>query len=244
MGVMAAEPKQQRAWEELPRVPEPLGNLRDLRDRIDTGHHKAEIINGELIVSQVAVFWHERVCQWLLLRFLEACTANGWFGDSAGEIELPPTGDLVEPDFMILRDASTVPDLEWTRPLDHVLLAAEVISASSIERDRKVKPQACALAGIPLYLLVDRFTKPVTISLYSEPGKDGYADVTTVTAGEKLRLPPRSTSRSTPHPCRSPPDVRQPAAQGRKARTVRCGQIASILMGIIDMIAGRCHPQA
>jgi Uma2 family endonuclease len=189
MGVMAAEPKQQRAWEELPRVPEPLGNLRDLRDRIDTGHHKAEIINGELIVSPVAVFWHERVCQWLLLRFLEACTANGWFGDSAGEIELPPTGDLIEPDFMILRDASTVPDLEWTRPLDHVLLAAEVISASSIERDRKVKPQACALAGIPLYLLVDRFTKPVTISLYSEPGKDGYADVTTVTAGEKLRLP-------------------------------------------------------
>lgn len=189
MGVMAAEPKQQRAWEELPRVPEPLGNLRDLRDRIDTGHHKAEIINGELIVSPVAVFWHERVCQWLLLRFLEACTANGWFGDSAGEIELPPTGDLIEPDFMILRDASTVPDLEWTRPLDHVLLAAEVISASSIERGRKVKPQACALAGIPLYLLVDRFTKPVTISLHSEPGTDGYAKVTTVTAGEKLRLP-------------------------------------------------------
>jgi Uma2 family endonuclease len=90
---------------------------------------------------------------------------------------------------MILRDASTVPDLESTRPLDHVLLAAEVISASSIERDREVKPRACALAGIPLYLLVDRFTKPVTISLHSEPGKDGYADVTTVTAGEKLHLP-------------------------------------------------------
>ena len=189
MGVMAAERKQHPAWEELPRVPEPLGDLRDLRDRIDTGHHKAEIINGELIVSPMAVFWHERVCRWLVRSLDGVCDANGWFGDSAGEIELPPTGDLICPDFMILRDASTVPDLESTRPLDHVLLAAEVISASSIERDREVKARACALAGIPLYLLVDRFTKPVTISLHSEPGKDGYADVTTVTAGEKLHLP-------------------------------------------------------
>lgn len=189
MEVMAAEPKRHPAWEELPRVPEPFGSLRDLRDRIDTGHHRAEIINGALIVSPVPVFWHERVCQWLLLSFLEACTANGWFGDSAGEIELPPTGDLICPDFMILRDASTVPDLVSTRPLDRVLLAAEVTSASSVERDREVKPRACALAGIPLYLLVDRFTKPVTISLHSEPGKGGYGDVTRVTAGEKLRLP-------------------------------------------------------
>jgi Uma2 family endonuclease len=189
MGVMAARRKRKPAWEELPRVPEPFEGLRDLRERIDTGHHRAEILGGALIVSPVPVFWHQRVCQWLTLSFLEACDANDWFGDSAGEIELPPTGDLICPDFMILRNASTVPDLESTRPLDRVLLAAEVISASSIERDREVKPRACALAGIPLYLLVDRFTKPVTISLHSEPGKDGYGDVTKVTAGEKLRLP-------------------------------------------------------
>jgi hypothetical protein len=65
----------------------------------------------------------------------------------------------------------------------------EVISRSSIQRDREEKPRACALAGIPLYLLVDRFTKPMTISLHSVPGKDGYARVTTVIAGEKLQLP-------------------------------------------------------
>ena len=189
MGVMAARRKRKPAWEELPRVPEPYEGLRDLRERIDTGHHRAEIIGGALIVSPVPVFWHERVCQWLMRSFLEACDANDWFADGHGEIELPPTGDVICPDFMILRDASTVPDLESTRPLDRVLLAAEVISSSSIERDRVVKPRACALAGIPLYLLVDRFTKPVTVSLYSEPGEDGYGEVTTVTAGEKLHLP-------------------------------------------------------
>ena len=189
MVVMAERLKQKPAWEEVPPEPVPIQDLLDLRDRIDTRDYRAEIIEGQLIVSPVPVFWHQRVCRWLLLSFLEACTANDWFGDCAGEIELPPTGDLICPDFMILREASTVPDLESRRPLDRVLLAAEVISASSIERDREVKPRACALAGIPLYLLVDRFTKPLTISLHSKPGKDGYGDVTTVTAGEKLQLP-------------------------------------------------------
>ena len=37
--------------------------------------------------------------------------------------------------------------------------------------------------------LVDRFTKPVTISLQSKPGANGYAKVSTITAGEKLRIP-------------------------------------------------------
>jgi Uma2 family endonuclease len=189
MSVMAARRNQQPSLEEPLPEPDSVQDLLDLRDRIDTGHRKAEIIEGHLVVSPMPVIWHERVCQWLLLSFLEACTANDWFPDTAGEIQLPPTGDLVEPDYMILRDASTLPGLESLRPLDRVLLAAEVISASSVRVDREVKPRACALAGIPLYLLVDRFTKPVTISLHSGPGPNGYAKVKTVTAGKKLRLP-------------------------------------------------------
>jgi Uma2 family endonuclease len=190
MGVMAARRKRTPAWEEVPPEPVPIQKLRDLHDQIDVGPHcRVEIIDGVVVVSPVPVIWHEKACQWLLLSFLEACKANDWFPDSAGEIELPPTGDLIVPDLMILRDPSTLPDFETVRPLDRVLLAAEVISPSSIQRDREVKPRACALAGIPLYLLVDRFTKPVTISLHSKPGKDGYTEVTTVIAGEKLRLP-------------------------------------------------------
>jgi Uma2 family endonuclease len=189
MGVMAAERERNPKWEEVPPGPVPIQDLRNLRDRIDTGHSKAEIIDGVLVVSPMPVIWHEEASQWLLLSFLEACTANDWFADTGGEIELPPTGDLIEPDFMILRDRKTLKRYESLRPLDRVLLAAEIVSRSSIQRDREVKPRACALAGIPLYLLVDRFTKPVTISLYSEPGRDGYGEVTTIVAGEKLRLP-------------------------------------------------------
>jgi Uma2 family endonuclease len=204
MALMAARRKRGSGWDEVEPEPVPVQGLLDLRDRIDTGHRRAEVIEGQLIVSPMPVIWHEKVCHWLVLTFLEACTANDWFPDTAGEIQLPPTGDLVEPDLMILRDGGTLPDLESRRPLDRVLLAAEVISASSVRIDREVKPRACALAGIPLYLLVDRFTKPVTVSLHSEPGPNGYAKVKTVTAGEKLLVPApfdlTLDTSSLPHP--------------------------------------------
>jgi Uma2 family endonuclease len=189
MGVMAARRKRKPAWEEVPREPVPIQGLLDLRDQIDIGNRRAEVIEGQLIVSPVPVIWHERVCRWLEHSFDEVYAANDWFPDRASEIHLPPTADVICPDFLILRDASTLPDLEFMRPLDRVLLAAEVISAPSVRVDREVKPRACALAGIPLYLLVDRFTKPVTISLHSEPRANGYARVKTVIAGEKLRMP-------------------------------------------------------
>lgn len=189
MVVMAADRKNP-AWEEVQPEPVPIEDLRDLRDQIDVrGRRRTEIIDGVVVVSPLPVFWHERVCRWLVRSFDGVCDANDWFGDTAGEIELPRTKDLIAPDLMILRDPRTIADFESTRPLDRVLLTAEVISPSSIQRDREVKPRACALAGIPLYLLVDRFTKPVTISLYSEPGANGYTKVTKFTAGEKLQLP-------------------------------------------------------
>jgi len=189
MGVMAAPRERTAFWEEVPPEPVPFQGLLDLYDRLDTGKCRAEVLEGVVVVSPMPVYWHEEVCQWLLLSFLPAFPDNDWGGDTAGEVKLPLTGDLIVPDFMILSGKKTLPRLERFRPLDRVLLAAEVVSASSIRRDRVVKPRICAISGIPFYLLVDRFTKPGTISLYSKPGKDGYAKVTTVTAGEKLQLP-------------------------------------------------------
>lgn len=189
MVVMAAPRKRTPAPEEAPPELVPFRDLLDLRDRIDTGKYRSEVIGGAVVVSPMPVLWHEEACQWLLLNFLGTCTANQWFADTAGEILLPETGDLIVPDFMVLRDRRTLPRLESRRPLDRVLLAAEVISRSSIHQDREVKPEACALVGIPLYLLVDRFTEPLTISLASQPGANGYGVYTTVDMGQKLHIP-------------------------------------------------------
>lgn len=190
MAVMApARRSRDLAWEDDPPDLDPVQDLLDFHEQLDTGRHRAEVIEGQLVVSPIPVIWHEKACQWLLLSFLEVCKAHDWFADTMGEICLPPTRDLIQPDFLILRDAGTLPNLEHRRPLDRVLLAAEVISPSSLRADREVKPRVCAQAGIPLYLLVDRFTKPLTISLCSAPGSDGYGKVETVVTGEKLQVP-------------------------------------------------------
>jgi Uma2 family endonuclease len=186
---------------EVPR-PRPIGqhdlpqesggtikNLRELRERIDVGRHRAEIIEGRLVVSAMPVLWHEKACIWLDDQLRDFCREKGWLVDRASEIDLPPTSDLIEPDLLVLRDADDLPNLVSTRPLDHVILVAEVVSASSIKTDREIKPRACALAGVPFYLLVDRFTDPLSVTLHSEPGDQGYATITTVGVGEKLHIP-------------------------------------------------------
>ena len=89
MGVMAAERKQHPAWEEVPPEPVSFQRLLDLLDRVDTDKpNRAEVIDGQVVVSPAPVYWHEEVCQWLLLSFLEACTANDWAPDTVGEIQL------------------------------------------------------------------------------------------------------------------------------------------------------------
>jgi len=189
MAVMHAPRERTDGPAEETPGPEPVDDLRDLRDRIRTGKRRAEIIEGRLLVSPIPVLWHELVCIWLDDQFRDACRAKGWMVDRAGEIELPETSDLIEPDVMVLRDVASLPRLESQRPLDHVLLVAEVISRSSIREDREVKPLGCALAGVPLYVLVDRFTRPVTVSLSSIPGAGGYTAVNSVPVGEKLHIP-------------------------------------------------------
>jgi len=166
-----------------------IKRLSDLRERVEAGKWRAEIIDRRLIVSPLPVFWHELARNWLFRGLRDACAEKGWMPDQAGEIKLPATNDLIEPDLMVLRDEASLQNLESTRPLDRVLLVAEIATHSSIREDREIKPLACALAGVPHYLVIDRFTTPMTVSLFSAPGDGGYARIETVCVGRKLRLP-------------------------------------------------------
>lgn len=163
--------------------------LRQLRNTISNGTRKAEILEGRLVVSPAPVLWHERACRWLDLQFSGACEPQGWLPDRDGEIELLPPEDVLQPGLMIVGDAASLPQLESVRPLDHVLLVAEVVSPSSIRDDREVNPFACARAGVPMYLLVDRLTDPVTVTLWSEPTDAGYRQSLVAARGEKLPIP-------------------------------------------------------
>jgi Uma2 family endonuclease len=66
----------------------------------------------------------------------------------------------------------------------------EVTSKSNARQDRISKPAAYATAGIPLYLLVDRWAPDgPTATLYGEPKGDVYRPLVTAKFGEPVKLP-------------------------------------------------------
>jgi Uma2 family endonuclease len=172
---------------------EGLAELEELFWKLDLGpRHRVELLEGQIVVSPKAAYWHERVVTRLGRGFDAVCVANGWEPTPGADLVLSPTRDIIQPDFLIVRDPSAFSTVESVVPIAQVLLVSEICSPSSLRADREVKPLSCAKAGIPFYLLVDRFTQPMTISLMSEPGDQGYRKVQTVHAGPdggKLHVP-------------------------------------------------------
>lgn len=69
-------------------------------------------------------------------------------------------------------------------------LVVEVTSRSNARHDRISKPAACATAGIPLYLLVDRWAPDgPAVMLFGEPHGAVYRPLDPVKSGEPIKLP-------------------------------------------------------
>lgn len=170
-----------------------LRELEELFWTLDYGpRHRVELLEGRIAVSPKPAYWHERVVIWLIRGFDPVCEANGWQPTAGADLPLPPTSDVIEPDYLIVKDPDSFSNERSVVPSDQVLLVAEICSRSSLRADREVKPLSCAKAGIPLYLLVDRFTEPMSVTLMSEPREDGYVRAMRVTAGPgggKLDIP-------------------------------------------------------
>lgn len=190
MAVMDVPRSQQRS---AGREPWPAAQAADVGDAqveleelfwtLDIPGHRVELLEGRIVVSPLAVTWHQVVATWLIRQFVTVCDANGWDQTPGSDLALPPTREIIEPDHVIIKDLDACSDDESEVPLDQILLVSEIISPSSKRADREVKPLSCAKAGIPIYLLVDRFTQPMSITLLSEPGDEGYGKTESVVAG-------------------------------------------------------------
>ena len=119
---------------------------------------------------------------------MDLAREKGWLLCHELTIHLESNRDRVKPNFVVVPpDASTFGDSEvFGRG---VLLVAEVTCKGNAVRDRFAKPRTCALSGVPLYLLVDPVEEPMSVTLFSDPGEDGYRTLDRVTVGEKLWLP-------------------------------------------------------
>ncbi|MEI5006297.1 Uma2 family endonuclease [Streptomyces sp. PmtA] len=137
---------------EWPRPPADGWTADDL-DRLPNLPPHTELIDGSLVFTSPQTRFHARA-----MRLLE----NALMDQAPEHLEAIremtvrlDRRNRPEPDVLVVPvEADTGPGQTWFRPED-VVLAVEVVSADSLERDREVKPRKYARAGMPHYWRVE-----------------------------------------------------------------------------------------
>ncbi|MFD4859161.1 Uma2 family endonuclease [Streptomyces atratus] len=109
-------------------------------------------------------------------------------------IHVAPLDKLYVPDLVVMpSELIDAADPESSDPMDasDALLIVEIMSKGNAREDRTKKYRAYARAGVPMYLLIDRFdTRGAMATLFTEPNEDGtYKRSDPVPFGKPLTLP-------------------------------------------------------
>ncbi|MCY9785781.1 Uma2 family endonuclease [Nocardiopsis sp. EMB25] len=168
-----------RAWEELD-LPEGW---------------RAEIIEGDIRIMTPPKYDHNVIVSRIQREiYREILRPGSQLPEAelhqAQDIRVPRIGSLYIPDLMVLPETASDPNAE--NPAAEAILVVEVTSKSTAEKDRKAKLWGYAHAGIPLYLLVDRWdpqTGKGEVTLFSEPENGRYTSATKVPFGKEIHLP-------------------------------------------------------
>ena len=149
---------------------------------------KVEIIEGIITVSPAPAYRHNVIAA-RIQRRLYSVIPEDWEIFQTLAIAVPSRLGMLIPDLVV------APVRDHTESDSHIPaalaeLVVEVTSKSNARHDRVSKPAAYATAGIPLYLLVDRWAPDgPTATLYGEPEGDVYRPLATAKFGEPLKLP-------------------------------------------------------
>ncbi|MCB5909582.1 Uma2 family endonuclease [Streptomyces pinistramenti] len=181
MSALPADPAPGRHWDELVRFWEesdwPEGS-------------KVEIIDGIIVVTPPLAAPHNRIAE-KIHRRLYTVLPEDWGVHQTLGVAHPSRGRLYIPDLVVIPDP-VVDALEGgnSAPLTAAELVVEITSLSNASYDRINKAAAYAQAGVPLYLLVDRFAPPgPTVTLYGEPQGDVYRELQKVKFGDEIHIP-------------------------------------------------------
>ncbi|GLZ16178.1 hypothetical protein Acsp04_64130 [Actinomadura sp. NBRC 104425] len=152
--------------------------------------YRAELIDGEIVVTPPPGGGHDKNIGRIVRQVHQNSDTRFDFWGSKGLVA-PGDGrspeNHVTPDGTFAREEADLynDDSSWS-PADGVDMVLEV-TARNPERDRVNKRHCYARAGIPLYLLVDREKK--TVTLFSEPKDDDYFADVRVPFGRPIGLP-------------------------------------------------------
>ena len=145
---------------------------------------RVEIIEGNIVVSPTPQGQRGLTTRALRLA-LQRVLPDGFVDMENVTIRLPD-GQRYIPDTLVMPE-DVLDSPEWLFPPDTVLLAVEVTPPGNGEIDRVKKLRGYAAAGVPLYLLIDRDDR--TVSLFSDPADRIYRHHTQAPFGEAIRLP-------------------------------------------------------
>ncbi|MFB7332160.1 Uma2 family endonuclease [Streptomyces adustus] len=149
---------------------------------------KVEIIEGIITVSPAPAYRHNLIAA-RIQRRLYSVIPEDWEVFQTLAIAVPSRLGMLIPDIVVapVREGA---DTDTHIPAALAELVVEVTSKSNSRHDRISKPAAYATAGIPLYLLVDRWApEGPAATLYGDPKGDVYRPLSTVKFGEALKLP-------------------------------------------------------
>jgi Uma2 family endonuclease len=113
-----------------------------------------ETVYGELLVSPAPRLWHQEVVARLLVALREYCARVGGMHAFVSPADISWSEDtLVQPDVFVV-PIDEARSLDW-RLVKTLLLAAEVLSASSLRADRFTKRRLYQDRDVSLYWVID-----------------------------------------------------------------------------------------
>ncbi|MFE6871721.1 Uma2 family endonuclease [Kitasatospora sp. NPDC057692] len=160
-------------WMYAPRIE---GWFADDLDHLPQAPRHTELLDGALIfMMSPQRSWHSKVVS-SLTTVLESLVPEGFLADREMAIKLNRR-NRPEPD-LVVTTAEYDPDRTWYAAAD-VVLAIEVVSPESEERDRFVKLRKYAEAGIPHYWVIEEedglpvvhvYERDANVSAYAPAG--------------------------------------------------------------------------
>ncbi|MEV0229619.1 Uma2 family endonuclease [Nonomuraea sp. NPDC050786] len=172
---------------ELPDVPRTARELFDVLPPLPG--FRVEVIGGKLIVSPMGSPEHFWIGEELADALRPLRKERGWRGSQHGPgICIEGPRDSLSPDYVL-----TSPDCpRWgSNELlsSGVIMAAELVSPSSVRDDHEDKLRLYALGKVPVYLLIDPIAECPSATVYSDVEDSAYRAITSVPMGKPLYLP-------------------------------------------------------
>ncbi|MEV5593585.1 Uma2 family endonuclease [Streptomyces sp. NPDC052496] len=145
---------------------------------------RAQLIEG--VIEPLRLSWAHETTADRLRHQLGTRAADLHCIIGSGDLDLPGSPNWYIPDLAVV-PAAVAKGAGALLP-DQTLLVVEVTSEADAHTDRIAKRRRYAEYGAPLYLLVDRQQR--TLTLFAEPGRLGYTRITgPLPYGTPLRVP-------------------------------------------------------